>query len=96
MVRPNRAGCTVAHGARARFRGTGYAPGVHAAAALALLLLLVPAPAEARRGRSRARAEPTRARILLAGAWAEIRWTDGDTFKVLTGPHAGRTARLGG
>ncbi|HEY6098945.1 MAG TPA: thermonuclease family protein, partial [Anaeromyxobacter sp.] len=60
----------------------------------AALLLLAPPAAEARRGRSRA--GPTRAKILLAGAWAEVRWTDGDTFRVLTGPHAGRAARLAG
>jgi endonuclease YncB( thermonuclease family) len=65
-----------------------------AALALAAALLLAAPPAQARRGRAKAR--PTRANILLAGAWAQVRWTDGDTFRVLTGPLAGRTARLVG
>jgi endonuclease YncB( thermonuclease family) len=56
----------------------------------------VEARGQARRGRSRARGEPTRARILLGGEWAEVRWTDGDTFRVLDGPRAGRTTRLQG
>jgi endonuclease YncB( thermonuclease family) len=67
-----------------------------AAISLAAALLLAPPPAEARRGRGHARGETTRARILLAGAWAEVRWTDGDTFRVLSGPYANRTARLAG
>jgi endonuclease YncB( thermonuclease family) len=62
-------------------------------ALLALAVLLAASPAEARR---HAKASSTRAKILLAGAWADVRWTDGDTFKVLSGPHAGRSARLAG
>jgi endonuclease YncB( thermonuclease family) len=64
--------------------------------AIALAVLLAPPPAAARRASRHARGESTRARILLAGEWAEVRWTDGDTFRVLTGPHANRTARLQG
>ena len=82
-------------GERDGVRGTGYAREVRVTAlALAAALLLAPAPAEARRGRVRRPA--TQATLLLAGAWAEVRWTDGDTFRVLTGPQAGRTARLVG
>ncbi len=65
-----------------------------AALVLAAVLLLSPATASARRGRAKGR--PTRANILLGGGWAEVRWTDGDTFRVLTGRLAGRTARLAG
>jgi micrococcal nuclease len=61
---------------------------------VAAALLLAAPPAEARRGRAPRRT--TRATILLGGAWADVRWTDGDTFKVLSGPHAGRSARLVG
>jgi endonuclease YncB( thermonuclease family) len=60
------------------------------------VVLAAPSTAHARRGKSRARSETTRARILLAGEWAEVRWTDGDTFRVLGGTHANRTARLQG
>lgn len=63
---------------------------------LVAALLLFPPAAEARRSRGHARREPTRARILLGGAWAQVRWTDGDTFRVLDGPQAGRRARLQG
>jgi micrococcal nuclease len=63
-------------------------------AAFAAALLLAAAPAEARSVRAKGHA--TRARILLAGEWATVRWTDGDTFRVLTGRHAGRSARLVG
>lgn len=91
------AACTVTGGVRARVRGSRYARPVRLALiSLAALVLLVPPPASARRGRDRARRETTRARILLGGAWAEVRWTDGDTFRVLSGPLAGRSARLQG
>jgi endonuclease YncB( thermonuclease family) len=63
---------------------------------VSLAVLLAASPAAARRGAHRARGAPTRARILLGGTWAEVRWTDGDTFRVLDGPHANRTARLQG
>lgn len=74
-------------------RAAGYARAVRLSALAAVAaLLLGPSPAEARR--RRAPRPPTSATILLAGAWAEVRWTDGDTFRVLTGPLSGRTARL--
>jgi micrococcal nuclease len=63
------------------------------AVALALALSAAATRVEARRARG---ANPARATILLGGAWADVRWTDGDTFKVLSGPHAGRSARLVG
>src|SRR5689334_23271732 len=53
---------------------------------VALALLLFSPAAEARRSRGPARREATRARILLGGEWAQVRWTDGDTFRVLDGP----------
>ncbi len=65
------------------------------APALVAALLLLPSAADARRSRT-SRREPTRARVLLGGAWAEVRWTDGDTFRVLDGPHAKRAVRLQG
>ena len=65
-------------------------------ALVAAALLLAALPAEARRRSSQVRAGSSRARMLLAGQWAEVRWTDGDTFRVLGGPHAKRTARLQG
>lgn len=63
--------------------------------AVAAALLLAPSAADARR-RGRGQGEPTRVRVLLGGEWAEVRWTDGDTFKVLDGARAGRSARLAG
>lgn len=65
------------------------------ALAAVALLLAAPAASEARRGPRRARAD-TRARVLLGGAWTEIRWTDGDTFRILDGPLAHRAVRLQG
>ncbi|GEJ59331.1 thermonuclease family protein [Anaeromyxobacter diazotrophicus] len=61
--------------------------------ALALALLVAAAPASARY-RHRRRAPP--ASVLLDGAPAHVRWTDGDTFRFLDGPYAGRAARLDG
>ena len=84
---------SVAGGVSARRGSIGGVPRALLVLATLLLLALPPA-AEARRGR--AHAQSTTARILLAGAWAEVRWTDGDTFRVLSGPHAGRAARLVG
>ena len=66
------------------------------ATALAAALLLAPPSAGARGKRGRAGDGTTRARILLAGAWADVRWTDGDSFRILSGPWAGRAARLVG
>jgi endonuclease YncB( thermonuclease family) len=68
----------------------------HLLVAAALVLLVAPPHADARRRPRREGAATTRARILLGGAWAEVRWTDGDTFRVLDGPQARRTARLQG
>jgi endonuclease YncB( thermonuclease family) len=64
-----------------------------AAAALLAAAILVPArPAAARRaGRHGARGT-----ILLAGKRVAVRWTDGDTFLILSGPQRGRRARLAG
>jgi len=61
--------------------------------ALAALLLLAAAPAEARGGR---RASAVRATLLLDGEPTPVRWTDGDTFRILAGRHAGASARLVG
>jgi endonuclease YncB( thermonuclease family) len=58
---------------------------------LASLALLAAAPAEARH-RGHRRAPP--AAVLLDGARVAVRWTDGDTFRILDGAHAGRAARL--
>jgi endonuclease YncB( thermonuclease family) len=69
---------------------------VRRAALLLAAALLAAAPPSAQARRGRARAPATKAHILLDGAWADVRWTDGDTFRVLTGGLAGRTARLVG
>lgn len=61
---------------------------------LALAALLIAAPAAARHRRSHHRAPP--AAVLLDGAPTAVRWTDGDTFRFLDGPYAGRAARLDG
>ncbi len=61
--------------------------------ALTALLLLAAAPAEARGGR---RPSPGRAFLALDGEPTPVRWTDGDTFRILGGPHAGASARLVG
>jgi endonuclease YncB( thermonuclease family) len=37
-----------------------------------------------------------RGAVTLGGEWAEVRWTDGDTFRVLTGALRGRSVRLAG
>jgi endonuclease YncB( thermonuclease family) len=62
----------------------------HIAALLLAALAAASLPAEARRGRGAV------GTVVLAGERAEVRWTDGDTFRVLTGPHAGRRVRLRG
>jgi endonuclease YncB( thermonuclease family) len=59
--------------------------------AVALLALAVAAPAGARHRHRRAPAS-----VVLDGLPAGVRWTDGDTFRVLDGPYAGRAARLEG
>jgi endonuclease YncB( thermonuclease family) len=62
--------------------------------AATLLLLASAAPAEARRPPRRA--SPGRATIVLEGESVSVRWTDGDTFRILSGRHAGSSARLVG
>jgi micrococcal nuclease len=59
-------------------------------AAVALAALLVAAPATARRHPRRRPAET----VVLDGAPVAVRWTDGDTFRILSGPRHGRSARL--
>jgi endonuclease YncB( thermonuclease family) len=60
--------------------------------AFAIALLVLALPAEARHRRSR---KPAAALALNGGA-AAVRWTDGDTFRILDGPYRGRRARLEG
>jgi len=62
------------------------------AAALALALLASPAPAVARRRHQRR----SPSAVLLDGAPTAVRWVDGDTFRILDGPHRDRSARLDG
>jgi endonuclease YncB( thermonuclease family) len=62
------------------------------AAALALAALLAAPAAEARRPAARR----TRGTIVLGGERVPVRWTDGDTFRIQAGRHAGRAARLVG
>ena len=57
-----------------------------------LLLLAAAVPVDARPRR----AGPTRAAIDLDGEPADVRWTDGDTFRILSGGHAGASVRLVG
>lgn len=56
------------------------------AAALALAALTSPSAAEAR--------GPARGVVVLEGERVPVRWSDGDTFRILAGRLAGRTARL--
>lgn len=66
---------------------------LRAALALALAVsLAAPRAAEARRRRGR----ETRGTVMLAGETVPVRWTDGDSFRVLGGRFAGTAARLGG
>jgi endonuclease YncB( thermonuclease family) len=62
--------------------------------AVAVAVLAVAAPAAARPP-ARAARRP-RAVVVLDGAAVPVRWSDGDTFRVLGGAHAGRLARLEG
>ena len=65
------------------------------AAALAVVLALAlaaPGGAEARRRRGHAAGGA----VILAGERVPVRWTDGDSFRVLGGRFAGRAARLAG
>lgn len=59
------------------------------AAALALAAILSPAPAAAQRPLGRST-------VVLGGESVPVRWTDGDTFRIQAGRHAGRAARLAG
>lgn len=59
--------------------------------AAALLALAVALPAQARHRHRR----PASA-VVLDGRSVAVRWTDGDTFRFLDGPWAGRAARLDG
>jgi endonuclease YncB( thermonuclease family) len=62
------------------------------AAALATALLASPAPAAARRRHQRRPAST----VVLDGVATAVRWVDGDTFRILGGPHRDRSARLDG
>ena len=62
---------------------------------LAIALLAAASDAGARRRNARA-VDPARATVDLAGERLEVRWTDGDTFKILSGGLRGRSARLAG
>ncbi len=78
----------------ARVGQARYAPRVHraVAASLAAALVALARPAEARpAGRG-----GVRGTLLIDGEQAQVRWTDGDTFRILSGPHRGRRARLVG
>ena len=61
--------------------------------AVASFALALAAPAQASHQHHR-RAPP--AAVLIDGGRAAVRWSDGDTFRFLDGPHAGRAARLDG
>jgi endonuclease YncB( thermonuclease family) len=64
---------------------------VRRAAVLLAAALAVPAAAEARGG-----GRGVRGTLVLEGETAEVRWTDGDTFRIVSGRHRGRRARLSG
>jgi micrococcal nuclease len=57
--------------------------------------LLAPAPAEARSRRG-PRAGDGRGALVLDGERVAVRWSDGDSFKILSGPLAGNRTRLQG
>jgi endonuclease YncB( thermonuclease family) len=67
---------------------------MHRVAAAILLAALAP-PARAAET-PRAGGAPTRTIVALGGVPTEVRWTDGDSFVVLSGGYAGRRARLAG
>ena len=62
-------------------------------ALLGCLLAALAAPAAAQAPHA---SSPARAVVALDGESARIRWTDGDTFRILSGRHAGSSARLVG
>jgi endonuclease YncB( thermonuclease family) len=65
---------------------------MHRTAAVALLAALAPVV----RASAATAGMSARATVALGGAPTQVRWTDGDSFVVLTGPYAGRRARLAG
>ncbi len=65
------------------------------AAALLLLPLAAPVPAQARRRGPRTGGK-ARGAVVLDGAPARVRWTDGDTFAIEDGPLARVRARISG
>lgn len=60
---------------------------------LLALGLAAPSAGGARRGRASGAPAGT---VLLDGARSDVRWTDGDTFRIVSGPRAGQRARLAG
>jgi endonuclease YncB( thermonuclease family) len=63
------------------------------------LVALLAASAEAREKKPRAPKKPRHdalGAVVLNGEPTEVRWTDGDSFKVKTGPHQGKGTRLVG
>ncbi|HET9551360.1 MAG TPA: thermonuclease family protein [Anaeromyxobacteraceae bacterium] len=64
--------------------------------ALALLAAAQPAPAEARRHRGGGNRHGVPGTVLLDGQPTAVRWTDGDTFAVDSGPLRGFSTRLVG
>lgn len=73
-------------------RPRGPAPAPVLGAVLLAAAALAAAPAEARARRPRG----LPATLRLDGQQTEVRWIDGDTFEVASGPLAGRSARLSG
>ncbi len=74
------------------------APGA-ASIAVALALLAIPGAPSARPGPEGSpgrAAETPRPVVILDGTPRAVRWIDGDTFRILDGPEAGRSARLEG
>jgi endonuclease YncB( thermonuclease family) len=64
--------------------------------AIALALALVPTPGAAARTPARKAAHGLPATLLLDGQATSVRWVDGDTFKVDSGPLRGFSTRLAG
>jgi endonuclease YncB( thermonuclease family) len=59
-------------------------------------LLLAASPIAAQAASARARRASERSRVVLDGVPTAVRWTDGDTFRILEGAGTGRSARLAG
>jgi endonuclease YncB( thermonuclease family) len=64
--------------------------------ALAIALLAACPPAAAGRAQGTPARGPARGEVVLDGLRARVTWTDGDTFRIRSGPRKGRTARLAG